>query len=269
MSAHFNPPPNWPKPPEGWTPPPDWKPDPAWGPAPEGWQLWTESPEGAPYAAAAEPPPAAKSGSWFGRHKVLTGVAAVAAVGIAIGVATSGGGSADAEDAPAKSDTVASEPAPGNAGTTEDVKDAEAPAEKPAEKPAATTPGLNAAVRDGTFEFSVTSVEPGVKTVGDQYLNKTAQGQFVLVHINVKNIGDQPQTFFDSNQKLFNAAGQKFSADSSAAIYLDGSSNWIAQINPGNSVDAIVVFDVPVDMVPTAIQLHDSAFSGGVKVALS
>ena len=31
----------------------------------------------------------------------------------------------------------------------------------------------------------------------------------------------------------------------------------------------MVVFDIPVDAVPAALELHDSAFSGGVTVALS
>ncbi|VFA96619.1 Telomeric repeat-binding factor 2 [Nocardia cyriacigeorgica] len=39
-------------------------------------------------------------------------------------------------------------------------------------------------------------------------------------------------------------------------------------INPGNSVDVTIVFDVPVDTVPAALELHDSMFSGGAKVAL-
>lgn len=53
MASTFNPPPNWPKPPEGWQPPPGWQPDPAWGPAPEGWQLWIDTPQNETQAAGA------------------------------------------------------------------------------------------------------------------------------------------------------------------------------------------------------------------------
>jgi hypothetical protein len=264
MSPRYNPPPNWPPPPAGWTPPPGWQPDPAWGPPPEGWQLWTDAPHGSPWGASAAAAPDTKKGSWFGRHKVLTGVAAVAALVVLIGIA--GGGEAEADDAPAKGDAVASVAAPGGSddAPAEEGKDGDA---APAEKPADTTPGLNSAVRDGKFEFTVTQVEPGVKSVGSHYSHSTAQGQFVLVHVTVRNIGDRPQRFSDDNQKLLNASGQQFSSDSTAAGRLDADT-WV-EINPGNSIDTIVVFDIPADMVPAAIQLHDSAFSRGVRVPLS
>lgn len=73
----FNPPPNWPRPPEGWTPPPGWQPDPAWGPPPVGWPLWQEDAPTRPR-------------SWFLRHKLLTGLGALLAVG-AIGSVVDGG----------------------------------------------------------------------------------------------------------------------------------------------------------------------------------
>jgi hypothetical protein len=41
----FNAPPCWAVPSAGWTPPPGWQPDPGWPPAPEGWNLWIETPE--------------------------------------------------------------------------------------------------------------------------------------------------------------------------------------------------------------------------------
>ncbi|GIH20983.1 DUF4352 domain-containing protein [Rugosimonospora africana] len=66
-----------------------------------------------------------------------------------------------------------------------------------------TTVGLNQPARDGKFEFTVTNVKYGVAEVGDQFLSKSAQGQFVEVSVTVKNIGDQPRTFAGSNQKAF------------------------------------------------------------------
>ncbi len=53
---------------------------------------------------------------------------------------------------------------------------------------------MNMPVRDGKFEFVVTGVQPGLAEVGDNpYLTKKAQGQFVIVTVTVKNIGDKPQ----------------------------------------------------------------------------
>lgn len=48
-------------------------------------------------------------------------------------------------------------------------------------------------------------------------------------------------------------------------IYLD---NTLADLNPGDSVETAVVFDVPVGTDPESIELHDGPFSDGVTVGL-
>ena len=125
-------------------------------------------------------------------------------------------------------------------------------------------------VRDGRFEFTVTGVKSGVPSVGDQYLGKQAQGQFVLVTVQVRNIGDKAQTVFGSDQHIYDASGRRFDADTAAGISTNGASSQVfdAPINPGNSVSGTLVFDVPTDTTPTTIELHDSVFSGGTRVAL-
>ena len=196
-------------------------------------------------------PNTAQSGSWFGRHKVLTGVGAAVILFALIGIIGSAGGSKPA--------------------TTSAPAATQSPAGKPAAKPAAKKPGgarIGQPVRDGKFEFTVTRVQPGVTQVGAAGLTKKAQGQFVLLHVTVKNIGGESQLFDGSSQIVYDAAGKKYSADSAAAIYLDQSQSFVNPINPGNAVAGIVAFDVPKTVVPVTAELHDSPFSGGVKVAL-
>ncbi|CAM3488470.1 DUF4352 domain-containing protein [Isoptericola cucumis] len=184
--------------------------------------------------------------NWFARHKVLTGVGAVAAIGI-VGSAMGGGG----EEPPAPAAV---------ADTT--TTDAAAKAEP--EKTAA----IGDAVRDGKFEFTVTDVEDGVESVGDEYLSETAQGQYVLVHVTVENIGDESQMFYSGNQYAYDGKDREYSADDEAGIYLDDSEAFLNDINPGNKVEGVVVFDVPEKSGLTSIELHDSAFSDGVTVDL-
>ncbi len=87
--------------------------------------------------------------------------------------------------------------------------------------------------------------------------------------LSVKNIGDEQQYFSESDQKLLNAEGQQFSPDSTATLYNSNNSDvFLAQINPGNSVQGVLVLDVPAGAKITAAQMHDSAFSGGVKINL-
>jgi hypothetical protein len=131
------------------------------------------------------------------------------------------------------------------------------------------TAKLNESVRDGKFEFTVKSVECGKTTVGDQYYSATAQGEFCMVNVKVSNIGDEPQSIYSSSQYLYNSDGQKYSSDSSAtSIEQTGNDVWWNDINPGNSVEGVIVYDVPKGMVPASVELHDSFFSDGVLVEL-
>lgn len=111
-------------------------------------------------------------------------------------------------------------------------------------------------------------VDCSTTELGDEYLGTTAQGQFCIIDLTVTNTGDEPQSFFGDNATLFNAEGQEFSADTEAAVYLEDSASIYEEINPGDTLSSKVVFDVPAGTVPTAIELHDSAFSGGVTVNL-
>lgn len=131
--------------------------------------------------------------------------------------------------------------------------------------------GLNTPVRDGKFEFTVTGVEPGLATIGDNpYLQRKAQGQFVIVSMTVQNTGDKPQAFTPSAQKLKDSQGRTFESDTNAQIALgDSDIPLYDSINPGNTVSVKVVYDMPVDAVPSSIELHDSMFSGGATVNLN
>src|SRR5687768_657104 len=144
--------------------------------------------------------------------------------------------------------------------------DGAAPAEDVAAEPA--MPGLNQPAADGDFSFVVSGVDCSLTEIGNEYIGTKAQGQFCIVSVAVTNIGDEAGSFFGDNSKLLNAEGQEFSADSEAAIYLEESDSLFEEINPGNTLNSKIVFDVPVGTTPTAIELHDSAFSGGVTVSL-
>lgn len=212
---------------------------------------------GQPYPYPAPPAPPAKK-----KRKWPWIVLAVIAFLVVVSVATGGG---------EKQDTTA-DAAP-VAGTTATAGATAGAAEQKTAAPAKQDPkavGLNTAVRDGKFEFVVSGVEAGIASVGDNpYLAKKAQGQFVIVSMTVKNIGTKPQSFSPSSQKLKDTQGRTFESDSMAQIALGDSDVTVwDNINPGNTVQVKVVFDMPDDAVPATIELHDSMFSGGAKVAL-
>lgn len=186
-----------------------------------------------------------KSKNWFARHKILTGILVLVVLGIVVSAA--GGGT----------DTNTNQ---ANSGTNDTSA---------SEKPAATTAKIGEAARDGKFEFTVTAFKCGAKTLGDnEFLREEAQGQFCVMDVTVKNIGNEAQTFFTSEQKVKNAQGQEFSNDTSAEIAVGGGDAWVNEINPGNTAKGKVVFDVPADTTIVSAELHDSSFSNGVEVSL-
>jgi hypothetical protein len=142
--------------------------------------------------------------------------------------------------------------------------------EEPATTAEAATeaPGIGNPVRDGKFEFTVRKVECGKSRIGSADFGTRAQGQFCFVYLKVENIGKEAQLLDGSNQYMFGEGGQRYDADTEAAIYLDDAQTFLEEINPGNSVDGIVVFDIPKSATPARLELHDSAFSGGVDVKL-
>lgn len=216
------------------------------------------------------PAPPEKQQNWFARHKLLTAIL-VLFVFFVLASAFSGDGDGDGQAAAPAETTAAAvaDDASAPEASAETPVEEETAEETPAEEPAAPAqPGIGDAVRDGKFEFVVTGVEDGGTEVGNEFLSEQAQGRFQLVHITVTNIGDEAQMMFDSNQKVRDEQGRTFEVDSMAGIYLDDNDIWLEDINPGNTVTGTLVFDMPEGATPVEIDLHDSAFSGGVTVSL-
>jgi hypothetical protein len=100
--------------------------------------------------------------------------------------------------------------------------------------------------------------------IGDSITGTDAQGEFVVLTVDVTNHGKTAQLLDSSNQKLL-ATGKTYDADGN--VFAD-SKAFLNNINPGNRVTASIAFDVPKGTRPTQVVLHDSAFSNGVRVTL-
>ena len=127
--------------------------------------------------------------------------------------------------------------------------------------------GIGQEVRDGNFGFVVTSVDVS-KTAGDpsiQFQIVPAQGEFVNVHLTVRNVGDRLQSFLAYNQTLQIGANQ-FSSNNAATMWTQA---MTVDVNPGSSVQAVVSFDVPPGTSKDGIlTVRDSLFSGGARIRL-
>lgn len=131
----------------------------------------------------------------------------------------------------------------------------------------ADTVSLGQAGRDGAFEFTVNRVDCGVAQIGDSFVNQTAVGQFCLAELTVRNAGNRPATFADALQRAYGPDGDRYAADSAAGILANAEQQLFQnQINPGNRVTGVVVYDIPRDSHIAELELHESEHTAGLRV---
>lgn len=96
----------------------------------------------------------------------------------------------------------------------------------------------------GDVTYVVHSIETA-KTVGNEYLNETADGIYLIVNMTITNNGSKELTVSDSFFNILHGEAE-YSADSAASIYLNEESSgfWLESINPGLSKTGKVAFDV-------------------------
>ncbi|TNM53294.1 DUF4352 domain-containing protein [Brevibacterium sediminis] len=139
-------------------------------------------------------------------------------------------------------------------------------ADKPAEE---ASYGIGDTVAADDWEITVAEVEDGVSQVGDEFLNAKAQGQFVQIELSVKNTGSDPNFFFEDDIKLGDESGNTYSADSEAGIYAaENNILFLEEINPGNTAEGVLVFDVPEDADPNKLTFAGGLFSDPVEISL-
>jgi hypothetical protein len=137
----------------------------------------------------------------------------------------------------------------------------------PSASAAPKVPGVGDAVRDGKFEFRVTGTRTAGR-LGNDWINTTPDGTFLLVSVTVRNVSDEGKTFVSLAQKLHDTQGRDYTADPRATLYLWQVSNLVDRLEPGDTVRGTIVFDLPAGARPARVELHDSLLSDGVDVRL-
>ena len=165
--------------------------------------------------------------NFFSKHKIITGILALMIIG-GISSAMGKGGSSTAT-APATSTPV-------TASTPTKPVVAELSKE-----------GVSSDVK-----ISVTSFTSKDSVGDNQFSTAKAQGVFKLVGLSISNNQKDAITITSANFKLIDDQGREFSDSSEASMALGTSTNKtesfiLKQLNPGMSIDGVIVFDVPKD----------------------
>ncbi len=134
----------------------------------------------------------------------------------------------------------------------------------PTESP--TAPPATAGATDGPLSFTVHGIEVRPTVVmSDAPLEKTAVGEYIVVHMTVTNVGTDPASFVGTFQTL-HAGGTTYPLDDEATAYLAGT---LADLEPGASADVSIAFDVPPGTPAETIELHADPSTPGIQVPLS
>ncbi len=96
------------------------------------------------------------------------------------------------------------------------------------------------------------------------------QGIFVVVSVQVENVGRSPQTYSADYQRLVDSEGREFSPDMRAMTTEDYDTADRIAINPGNAALSVLTFDVPNGTQPNqyVLLLHASPYSPGVTLSI-
>lgn len=118
-------------------------------------------------------------------------------------------------------------------------------------------------VRTGGLEFVVRGVRCGLKQVGTETRGQQAVGQFCVVSLSIRNIGELIQNALDTGQTAIGANGSVYGIDSLASLIANevGNLAFLSGIAPGQEVSGVVVFDLP-----DGIDLTQVVLPGGIKV---
>lgn len=107
--------------------------------------------------------------------------------------------------------------------------------------------------------FTVVSQECGETSVGEEFLSVDAQGVFCLYDVRVENGSTDPY-MFDASFVTGYLGDAAYDADGEASLYVDGEA-FLENVNPGNAVEATVVFDVPEGVQLDRLELSPGFFS--------
>jgi hypothetical protein len=214
------------------------------------------------FASPLEPTPSGEAGApddrrrliiWFGT--ACAALLAVLALVVVYGVFIHKDNTTQLSSGPSATSKSATQTTSGNGGSSGTKTTSESPTSVPSA----------GAVTDGNFSFEVTQVEtaPSVK-YGDAPVQKTAQGEFLIVHMTVTNTGAMSATFLGALQKL-KAGGTAYSIDDEATFYLNGG---MAELNPGDQSALAIAFDVPQGTTPESLEVHGDPMSAGAEVPI-
>ncbi len=182
---------------------------------------------------------------WYKRPLPLVGVGFLVLIVIA---AAAGGGdtSSTSSSSDSSSDTTASD---NSAGSSEDGGSSDGPPTVSVGEPVDL---------EGT-RYEVTSVDTASR-LGDEYFGEDANGEFVVVEVELTNLKDETRTITSNAITLRTAKGNTYEASTDAIVALDDAI-FLEEIQPDLPEKGSLAFDVPPNQVSGSVLRVEDLFS--------
>ncbi|MCK9893189.1 DUF4352 domain-containing protein [Frankia sp. AgB32] len=126
-------------------------------------------------------------------------------------------------------------------------------------------PGYGVPVTDGDLRFVVSSMDCSHRQLGDGLLALGAKGRFCQARVAVTNIGNADHSLDNNAQILWDDHGVRHEANFLARLKLD--ENLWDTIDPGETKNGTLVFDVPLDAAPRLLELHSGSHTAGARIS--
>lgn len=112
---------------------------------------------------------------------------------------------------------------------------------------------------DGIWEITVTKAER-METVSGSYSNAVASDgfEFLVLHVTAENVSSAPQMPDPSSSQVLDGDGRSFAYSSEAGFALDEDDIQYSDVNPSQTVELRIPFEVPQDVEMVGARLTAS-----------
>jgi len=144
--------------------------------------------------------------------------------------------------------------------------DTKAPTSMPsssADSEAAKYPGFSEDIKSDDITFNVKTVTCGQEKIVSGAVELEAEGQYCFVQLNVTNNTDEEYVFFGGDQDLYDSDSARYEMYASGAVFIAESRSLGERIPAGETISAILPYDIPVNSFAAGMLLRADSTSEG------
>lgn len=120
------------------------------------------------------------------------------------------------------------------------------------------------------FEYKVNSIKTA-KKIGNEFMNKTTNGQFLIINVTIKNNDKEARIIDTSLFKIIDSQGREFEPLADGDVYVNvNTSFFLEEVNPNLSRTGNIVFEMPKDAKGLKLEVNSGVgFAAGTTALIN